>query len=1278
MNYEFDEAELNTSAIQELSETEDVTRWIVFEELPLVAFDLARTRQEIKGGVSRDIKECGSALLMGGRINQIHEYLLDALTLCPLYRGIPRSEPAQLVSPNVSPEHLNQLRNFRSICVILFAALRQQHASEVQGHHLDPAYSKQLCDWLLLTAGTMVRFCRFEDHSFILMQLLRLPSRLLRVFLGLLNPPDPTVAWNRSTTVLEFVKQPEVELLLTLFSVCLRPVRERERFVTVSRSLTQSNSVRSSASTIVEPPWVVVDSAGESDLEDGTPVCSKPDVHTTEVNESPPLSEIALLNEACLFVGPRDLDRILRQLNFERLIQLLAFDNTFNSQSGDSASEPGLMTVLAFADRIVDLIQACGDIYSNHVSAPSPQAHLGDWRYLAKRLACLISLLVTAVGSRVCKAWSSQASADRYAEFSHILAQYDAFCLRTANCLLLGCGLPFTHQDAVRLVCWRHLGNLFPFGLAASQSKVRLLNLIIASILPNWNPLPSSALTNFVPERVVGPLRRALLTIGLNNLGLEAIVTALGKLAAVECRPILAATDTACNYQLPSLEADLVRVIVHLIFGVTVFQQPSEDSASRSSLIASLQIVPECGRRQLVSIVCTHPQFSLPLLFDLIVSAGEYLTVNPAYVAPKRSMFLGPHQFDERLGTQELLLNLVAEAPLHIFQPQKPHIDRLITWLLEHPPDQFAHLLARTILHRLNWESVTNVETGEPFLPFNSHLDLSLALAQLVERRLLSSSRFTSVTHHPVVNQILLSTKMTASSAVGLLFANLGYQQLQLPCLNGNDTHRLSRDSSRLRLLPNTRPSGLAPRRSHSQGPPSDLAGLSSDASQSMLTWTINLLLRLHLPGCAAVVPQTPLPLTMKTDLTRIWQLLLSMNLDRNPVAAFLLISLHTRLFGPTIQLSAGAHLHRLLNTVIQSQQSILILRTLSILFHQLTGCPVVPDDQLELTSALVTALQLYQREQLQPPRSQSQFLELLIGSCVDASLYQPYKCARLIVVLLRAGTQPGWCTSKDCSMLVEACLELSLWTRHNYIPGRLGSKAYLYGWFDQEDFTVIKTLLKESYVEQLSTNPTGWSAQLASAGAAAATWAWSQSTRAIHGLKGRILGTNNDGTTSDPVKATNVAVLPEPCFAGQYVSVLNTFWSQMPLTLDSNYGPFWLLTVAHAVDWEMQGSREPLHGTNVDTGPRSQQPIGLWSLLVPVLSKHIDDLATAVHHTTMTSEQLAPEPSISAHPLDISILSLLGQILVSFESTFLLFIKDHYINPNRLIKAETFIPSYG
>ncbi|KAF6774648.1 hypothetical protein AHF37_06315 [Paragonimus kellicotti] len=859
-------------------------------------------------------------------------------------------------------------------------------------------------------------------------------------------------------------------------------------------------------------------------------------------------------------------------------------------------------------------------------------------------------LLVTAVGSRVRKVWSSQTSVDSYAEFSHILAQYDAFCLRTAHCLLLGCGLPFTHQDAVRLVCWRHLGNLFPFGLAASQSKVRFLHLIIASILPDWNPPPSSLLTDFIPERVVGPLRRALLTIGLNNLGLEAIVTALGKLAAVECRPILAATDTACNYRLPSMEADLVRVIVHLIFGITVFQQPSEDSASRSPLIASLQIVPECGRQQLVSIVCAHPQFCLPLLFDLIVSAGEYLTANPAYIAPKRSMFLGPHQFDERLGTQELLLNLVAEAPLHIFQPQKPHIDRLINWLLEHPPDQFAHLLARTILHRLNWESVANVETGEPFLPFNFHLDLSLALAQLVERRLLHSSRFTSVTHHPVVNQIFLSTKLTASSAIGLLFANLGYQQFQLPSLNKIDTYRLSRDASRLRPFLNTRPSDRAPRRSHSQGPPSDLAGLSSDASQSMLTWTINLLLRLHLPGCAALIPQTPPPLTMKTDLTRIWQLLLSMNLDRNPVAAFLLISLHTRLFGPTIQLSAGTHLHRLLNTVIQSHQSVLILRTLNILFHQLIGCPVVPDDQLELITALVAAFQLYQREQLRPPRSQSQFLELLIGSCVDASLYQPYKCARLVHILIRACTQPGWCTSKDCVTLVEACLELTLWTRHSYIPGRLGSKAYLYGWFEQEDFAVIKTLLKEYYVQQLSTNLAGWSVQLASVGTAAATWAWSQSARVIHGLKDRILGTNNDDTTSDSEQVRDLAVSPEPCFVGQYVSVLNTLWSQMPLILDSNSGPFWLLTVAHAMDWEMQGSSGLLHDTNVNTGPKSQQPNGLWSLLVPILSKHVNDLATAVHHIGMISEHLAPESSIPVHPLDVSLLSLLEQILVSFE----------------------------
>lgn len=57
------------------------------------------------------------------------------------------------------------------------------------------------------------------------MQLLRLPSQLIKLFACLLQPPDPIIAWERTKNLVEFLNQPEVELILTLFAICLRPVR---------------------------------------------------------------------------------------------------------------------------------------------------------------------------------------------------------------------------------------------------------------------------------------------------------------------------------------------------------------------------------------------------------------------------------------------------------------------------------------------------------------------------------------------------------------------------------------------------------------------------------------------------------------------------------------------------------------------------------------------------------------------------------------------------------------------------------------------------------------------------------------------------------------------------------------------------------------------------------------------------------------------------------------------------------------------------------------------
>ncbi|TGZ59986.1 hypothetical protein CRM22_008777 [Opisthorchis felineus] len=1217
LEYTYQEAELNENNAQELLETEDVMRWVVFEELPIVAYGLARLR------------------------NRINEFILDALTQSSSYLGLSGSEPAQLL-PSVTSEHEVQLRRLRSICNVLFAKLRQQFSAASQGTALDPAFTKQLRNWISLTAGTMIRVCRAEDHLFILMHLLRLHSKQLRHLLGLLNPPDAAAVWKRSPSVVEFLHQPEVELLLTLFAVCLRPVRERGKFVTVVCS--EANSTQStgsgSTSATVELPWVVVDSAGESDLEDNCLQVPRRSSESCEPHTPPSSTGSPSSPEPSRFVSPRDLDRLLKQLNFGKLIQLIAYDGGSVPRRDTTIEESGLLTLLAFANRLLGLIESCGDIYSNHVDTPRPQTHLGAWRVLAKRLSRLICLLVTAVGSRMHHVRNQQGSFAN-PKFAHTLAQYDAFCLRAAQCLLFGCGFPSTHKGAVRLVCWRHLASLFPFGMVATRSKLRFLHMIIESVNPNWN-VDSDMPIDAIPANVTVQLHRALLTIGLNELGLEAILTTLGKLAACECRPLLASPNpgdpnAAVEYQLPTMEAELICSIVRIIFRLAVFpeQASSTELTGRFNVIASLPIAPERGREQLVAIVSAHPQVALDLLLNLIIESGEELSTSEVSSLPRRTIF-GSSPFGEHLGSQQLILSLVAEAPLHIWRPDCEQISRLIGWLVNQSPTSFPHLLTRIILHRLNWEAVLNAETGESFLPFDSHLELALALAQFVDKHLRCPARFNAFPLPPVINQLQSTARKSASSLVSTLLTGLGYrssevQPVSTPPGTPQKAGHTSRTSAETRFVRTPRTSDYH-RRSRSQGPSSVLTEVV-ESSQPMLSWCVDLLLRLHLPGCVAVASQCPAAPALKSNLSRALQLLDTLNMDRNPLVPFLVLSLNVKMFGTSSSdLPTDACLSRAFKSIIDSRQSDLIVRTFSLVFHQFASVSL-PTERPALTKALASLLQLHRHGQLYH-QVESQPLSLVLGSCLDAAINHPYTCHTFLRSLVPMFAQSNWLENPDSVFLLEVLLQIDLWVHRSYIPGKLNSPSDLAGWDGLNSIEALETLLKDTHVQQLSTNATNWVAQLAPIGAAA-TWAWQQSSKAIYGLKGRLLGATGDGEDPAYNQSLENSSVPK--------SLLQTFWphivaSQPKNRHDNAYGslPFWLLTVIHRLDSKLQ------------FGVESQEQPHVWSALTSVLTRHVDELVLAIYNSNAPSEQT--RSSSTPDLIDPTLLSLLETILLEAD----------------------------
>ncbi|TGZ59988.1 hypothetical protein CRM22_008777 [Opisthorchis felineus] len=826
-------------------------------------------------------------------------------------------------------------------------------------------------------------------------------------------------------------------------------------------------------------------------------------------------------------------------------------------------------------------------------------------------------------------------------KFAHTLAQYDAFCLRAAQCLLFGCGFPSTHKGAVRLVCWRHLASLFPFGMVATRSKLRFLHMIIESVNPNWN-VDSDMPIDAIPANVTVQLHRALLTIGLNELGLEAILTTLGKLAACECRPLLASPNpgdpnAAVEYQLPTMEAELICSIVRIIFRLAVFpeQASSTELTGRFNVIASLPIAPERGREQLVAIVSAHPQVALDLLLNLIIESGEELSTSEVSSLPRRTIF-GSSPFGEHLGSQQLILSLVAEAPLHIWRPDCEQISRLIGWLVNQSPTSFPHLLTRIILHRLNWEAVLNAETGESFLPFDSHLELALALAQFVDKHLRCPARFNAFPLPPVINQLQSTARKSASSLVSTLLTGLGYrssevQPVSTPPGTPQKAGHTSRTSAETRFVRTPRTSDYH-RRSRSQGPSSVLTEVV-ESSQPMLSWCVDLLLRLHLPGCVAVASQCPAAPALKSNLSRALQLLDTLNMDRNPLVPFLVLSLNVKMFGTSSSdLPTDACLSRAFKSIIDSRQSDLIVRTFSLVFHQFASVSL-PTERPALTKALASLLQLHRHGQLYH-QVESQPLSLVLGSCLDAAINHPYTCHTFLRSLVPMFAQSNWLENPDSVFLLEVLLQIDLWVHRSYIPGKLNSPSDLAGWDGLNSIEALETLLKDTHVQQLSTNATNWVAQLAPIGAAA-TWAWQQSSKAIYGLKGRLLGATGDGEDPAYNQSLENSSVPK--------SLLQTFWphivaSQPKNRHDNAYGslPFWLLTVIHRLDSKLQ------------FGVESQEQPHVWSALTSVLTRHVDELVLAIYNSNAPSEQT--RSSSTPDLIDPTLLSLLETILLEAD----------------------------
>lgn len=168
------------------------------------------------------------------------------------------------------------------------------------------------------------------------------------------------------------------------------------------------------------------------------------------------------------------------------------------------------------------------------------------------------------------------------------------------NCLLLsGSGLPDAYQKAGQLTCWRNLACTLPLGLTMVKTKKELFYILLKSILQNndksntHNKINEDSvyilmkeyivdntddLENVLPNLILNKLHRVLLLMGFNELGLSVVISVLGKLASLECRPRMIynnnmpttePVNTSYRYEVPEDEVSLIKCIMRIIFGVS-------------------------------------------------------------------------------------------------------------------------------------------------------------------------------------------------------------------------------------------------------------------------------------------------------------------------------------------------------------------------------------------------------------------------------------------------------------------------------------------------------------------------------------------------------------------------------------------------------------------------------------------------------------------------------------------------------------------------------------
>ena len=618
--HEFESAQMNT---QEL------------ETLEIVSKDL---RSHLTREVTVKASHCEYERL------EIVSYLSNLLQSCEEFRGLSSDKPVRATDPSVL-HFITETQNasLRDCLSVLFIFERRPKRDEL--------FHQLLRGWITALLSYLLRTASYSDHLFILNHLLRCPPGVgewcapfiqFQPLLELtrLSKSGQTMQYNQG-----YGLSPLSDHFLTMLATLLLPVKEREQFLKHLEIEANTPLVAGGSA------WVFVAEDAEDD-EDA-------------VNKK--------------FLVEEDLVCVFDQFPFTSLFQYLLQEGTGSGYSVERVSSHGMLTLVAFCSRLVDLLGAGFSTFK-----------LARYREFVKRLGRTVRYVVHMVSDHWLAykryreeggdSWTDAPGPSLPGQSVHSLqriqVEIDSFLLRATKWIL----------SSHKLGAWQFLADM-PFETVSLEAVWKVFWLIHSNHLP----ITAEELISRGLGRVSG-LKDILKDPDYREQFIDNIMR-IPLSEAIFLFTTFANMARARDYSRPK-DYEFIETVVLELMEVSFLNPVSRETYSRT------------GRDLLDTIVLKHPK---------VISILIQITSEGLFMMGDNCLFLfNTFSFSE-------------------WVPDPRDIQVLSNWLMRTDLGTNESSLSQLVLGRMNWG---RGEDGTLFLPASLHREVALAAVEACGRHI--------------------------------------------------------------------------------------------------------------------------------------------------------------------------------------------------------------------------------------------------------------------------------------------------------------------------------------------------------------------------------------------------------------------------------------------------------------------------------------------------------------------------------------------------------------